>query len=112
MINDFREMTNKTVIETDICIVGAGAAGISIAKYLNGSKISICLVESGGFEFEEETQSLYQGENVGLKYFPLDVSRLRYFGGTTNHWTGWCAPLDEIDFKQRDWVPYSGWPFT
>ena len=112
MINDFREMTNETVIETDICIVGAGAAGISIAKYLNGSNISICLVESGGFEFEEETQSLYQGKNVGLKYFPLDTARLRYFGGTTNHWTGWCAPLDQIDFEQRDWVPYSGWPFT
>jgi choline dehydrogenase-like flavoprotein len=112
MINDFREMTNETVIETDICIVGAGAAGISIAKYLNDSNISICLVESGGFEFEEATQSLYQGKNVGLKYFSLDTARLRYFGGTTNHWTGWCSPLEEIDFKQRDWVPYSGWPFT
>jgi choline dehydrogenase-like flavoprotein len=112
MINDFREMTNETVIETDICIVGAGAAGISIAKYLNGSNISICLVESGGFEFEEETQSLYQGKNVGRKYFPLDTARLRYFGGTTNHWTGWCSPLEEIDFQQRDWVPYSGWPLT
>jgi choline dehydrogenase-like flavoprotein len=112
MINDFREMANETIIETDICIVGAGAAGISIAKYLNGSNISICLVESGGFEFDEETQSLYQGKNVGRRYFPLDSTRLRFFGGTTNHWTGWCSPLEEIDFQQRDWVPYSGWPFT
>jgi choline dehydrogenase-like flavoprotein len=37
--------------------------------------------------------------------------RLRYFGGSTNHWGNYCRPLDAIDFESRDWVPYSGWPF-
>ncbi len=112
MINDFREMANDAIVEADLCIIGAGAAGISMAKYLISSKLQVCLVESGGFEFDAATQSLYKGKNIGLKYFPLDSARLRYFGGTTNHWAGWCAPLSDIDFKQRDWVPYSGWPLT
>ena len=37
---------------------------------------------------------------------------LRYFGGTTNHWGGWCAPPDPIDFEERDSMPHSGWPFS
>ncbi|MBV9418942.1 MAG: GMC family oxidoreductase [Alphaproteobacteria bacterium] len=36
---------------------------------------------------------------------------MRYLGGGTNHWGGWTRPLDPIDFEQRDWMPYSGWPF-
>ena len=43
---------------------------------------------------------------------PLDGGRLRFLGGSTNHWGGWCRPLDEIDFESRDWVPHSGWPFA
>jgi choline dehydrogenase-like flavoprotein len=39
------------------------------------------------------------------------VARLRYFGGSTNHWEGWCRPLDEIDFETREYIAYSGWPF-
>ena len=44
--------------------------------------------------------------------YTLTESRLRYFGGTTNHWTGQCHPLDAIDFEERDWLPLSGWPIS
>jgi choline dehydrogenase-like flavoprotein len=77
-----------------------------------GQPFRVLLLESGGFERDEETQALYKGKNIGLPYFPLDISRLRYFGGTTNHWGGMCVPFDEIDFEKRDWIPYSGWPFS
>ena len=33
-------------------------------------------------------------------------------GGTSGRWHGICAPLDEIDFKQRSWIDGSGWPIT
>ncbi|MDZ7773790.1 MAG: GMC family oxidoreductase [Balneolaceae bacterium] len=96
----------------DVCIVGAGAAGITIALGLASSSLRVCLVESGGFEPSEETQNLYTGETAGN--LPgegyLRGTRLRYFGGTTNHWGGWCRPLDPIDFEKRSWVPDSGWP--
>ena len=42
----------------------------------------------------------------------LNASRLRYFGGTTNHWGGHCAPLEPDDFEKHDWIAYSGWPYS
>lgn len=57
------------------------------------------------------TQSLYDGTNVGLSYDRLNEARSRYFGGSTNCWGGHCRPLDSLDFKKRDGVPNSGWPF-
>jgi len=106
---DARNLEDGAVIESDLCIIGAGAAGISIARELANGKIDVCVIESGGLE-SGGPQELYSGSNVGLNYYPLDACRLRYFGGSTNHLSGWCAPLDPIDFEQRDWVPHSGWP--
>jgi len=95
-----------------VCIVGAGAAGIALARELAGGRLSVALLESGGFEWDSETQALYQGESAGHPYFPLTACRLRYFGGTTNHWAGYCRPLDAQDFEPRAWVPGSGWPIS
>jgi choline dehydrogenase-like flavoprotein len=95
---------------TDFCIVGAGAAGITLAREWMRRGHSVCLLESGGLDFERDTQELYRGANVGMPYYDLEESRLRFFGGTVAIWGGRSALLDPIDFAQRDWVPYSGWP--
>ena len=100
----------EDVIEAQICIIGAGAAGISLALELDRLGRPAILLESGGFDYDSDTQALNKGDNIGQKYFPLEACRLRFFGGTTMHWTGQCAPLDDIDFEERDWVPNSGWP--
>jgi choline dehydrogenase-like flavoprotein len=112
VIEDGRGLPPDTLVEADVAIIGAGAAGITIARELAGTSVNVCLLESGNFDFDPETQSLYKGEIAGRWYFPLDASRLRYFGGSTNHWGGWCRPLAPIDFEARDWLPYSGWPIT
>lgn len=96
----------------DICVIGAGAAGVNIARALTRAGHQVCLAESGGMDFEERTQKLYHGENVGMPYYDLEEARLRFFGGTVSIWGGRCALLDEIDFAKRDWVPHSGWPIT
>ena len=111
MLIDARTIPNNHALETDICIVGAGAAGITLALQFAGQPFRVCLLESGGLERDEGAQSLYRGENIGLPYFPLQIPRLRYFGGTTNHWAGMCRPFADIDFEAREWIPYSGWPF-
>ena len=111
MLIDARIVPPGKTIETDVCIVGAGAAGITLAKEFRDQSFRVCLLESGGLEPDERTQSLYSGEIAGLPYPALTVARLRYFGGTTNHWMGWCQPLDDIDFESNDWIPHSGWPF-
>jgi len=109
---DAHTLPDGHVIEADVCIIGGGAAGISMAREFIGTRHRVALLESGGFEFDAETQSLYRGRNTGLPTFDVHVNRLRYFGGTTNHWAGHCRPLDPIDFEARDWIPHSGWPLT
>jgi choline dehydrogenase-like flavoprotein len=110
MLDRANNVTRGSTLRADVCIVGAGAAGISLARELTGGRHSVIVLESGAFEFSEDTQDLYAGTNSGL---PYDVfgSRLRFFGGSTNHWAGQCRPFDPADFEARDWVPNSGWPF-
>jgi choline dehydrogenase-like flavoprotein len=112
MILDARRLPRDTIIDADVCIVGAGAAGITLAREFVGQPFKVCLIESGGLEFDDETQSLYEGDLVGLPLDAPEDSRLRYFGGTTNHWAGACRPLDADDFAFRPWIPYSGWPIA
>ncbi|MGN6637396.1 MAG: GMC oxidoreductase [Mucilaginibacter sp.] len=109
---DARELPDNTVIEGDICIIGAGAAGISMALDWMNTPYKVILLEGGGFEYEAKMQDLYRGKETGQRYYPLESARLHYFGGTTGHWAGFCSPLDPIDFEKRDWVPHSGWPIT
>jgi choline dehydrogenase-like flavoprotein len=111
MFIDARGIAPGAMVEADLCIVGAGAAGITLAQALAGSRIEVCVLESGDLDFSWPTQSLCKGTNVGLPYFDLDVCQIRYFGGNTNGWGGWCRPLDAIDFRNRPWVEKSGWPF-
>lgn len=109
---DARSLENNTLIEGDICIVGAGAAGITLAMQFLNSPVKIILLEGGGFDYETAMQDLYRGKNAGLPYYSLESARLHYFGGTTGHWAGYCSEYDEIDFKERAWVPGSGWPLS
>ena len=110
MHTDARTLPNGTVLEADLCIVGAGASGITIARELSNTNLKVLLLEGGGFDFDPQMQELYRGEIVGLPYYPLQAAAEHYFGGTTMHWAGFCSTYDAIDFDKRDWVPHSGWP--
>ncbi|MXW49460.1 MAG: GMC family oxidoreductase [Gammaproteobacteria bacterium] len=110
MLTDFAHAKAPRTDQPDVCIIGAGAAGITLARGLSGQGLRILLLESGGLDYGPESAALGVGENIGAAYYPLEDSRLRFFGGTTNIWGGRCAPLDDIDFQARDWVAHSGWP--
>lgn len=117
MLIDARSVSDGHIVRGDVCIVGAGAAGISIARVLQqarpgGRRLRVIVLESGSFQPNRATQALYRGRNVGRAYFPLDGCRVRTFGGSTQRWGGWCRALDEEDFEQRDWIPGSGWPIA
>ena len=87
MFHDARQLPTGTRLETELCIIGAGAAGITLALSLRDAGFRVLLLESGGLEFEESTQALYSGDNTGLANYDLDASRLRHSaGGSTNHW--------------------------
>ncbi len=109
MFLDARRVEPGKTLDCDICIVGGGAAGITLAREFNQNGMQVILLESGALRYNKKTQALYKGENTGLHY-ELDTTRTRYFGGSTNCWGGWCRPLSEMDFSQRKWVANSGWP--
>jgi len=118
MIDDFRTLEDGSLLQCDVCIVGAGAAGITIAFDLKASGLTVCLLESGGLDFDPAVQLLANAESAGLpmrafeadRCITLDTGRARMFGGTTSVWSCLCIPLEPMDFQQRPWVPYSGWP--
>ena len=109
---DARYLEDGSLIEGDICIVGAGPAGISIAMEWINTPYKVILLEGGGFEYDEKVQDLYDGKITGHPYYPMKSSRLHYFGGASGHWGGMCSTFDELDFKERDWIEDSGWPIT
>lgn len=110
MITDYSDSSVPDIIESDICIIGAGAAGLSIARSFIGTSVNVCIVESGGLSGEEKTQSLYEGSSTGTPDFDPGLSRRRIFGGSCSGWGGGCIPLGKLD--ARDWVPNSGWPIS
>ena len=109
---DARTLDNGTLIEGDLCIIGGGAAGVSLALEWIGSNRKVILLEGGGFNVEAQMQALYQGKSLDRPYYPLQSVALHYFGGTTGHWAGFCSTFDPIDFDERSYVPHSGWPFN
>jgi choline dehydrogenase-like flavoprotein len=117
MLRDARQLPGNWLIDTDLCIIGAGPAGITIAAEFLGQGTRVCLVESGGLDLERRAQRLNHGTSVGYSTYLLHHARVRAFGGSSRHWVGpgdetWAArPLDPVDFEVRPGVPYSGWPF-
>jgi choline dehydrogenase-like flavoprotein len=106
---DARTLPSDERIGADICVVGAGAAGIALALELGGQGRRVVLAESGGLQADRQAEDLNKGESIGLAY-KVQETRSRFFGGTTNIWGGACRPLDETDFARRGWMAHSGWP--
>lgn len=95
----------------DVCIVGAGVAGITLAMELRGSGLDVCLLEGGTHYPDARSQRLYSGLVDGLYDPELDTCRARALGGSSNLWPGTCTPLDPIDFEQRAANGELAWPF-
>lgn len=111
MILDGRLADDMPGTDYDIVIIGAGPAGITLALELEATGLRIALLESGGEGYDDATQSLNDGRLLGNDVYELASSRLRFLGGTSNHWGGQCTPLDRIDFE-RSPPGFSGWPMA
>ena len=125
MLIDSRTVATDAVIETDICIVGAGPAGITLAREFIGSSLRVILLESGKFENDKRIQELNEGK-VSSQYFGADalaVGRRRQFGGTPNRWAyttepgdgrlyARCVSPEALDFESHVDDPALCWPFS
>lgn len=114
MIIDLNEVNSDRFSENnfDFCIIGSGAAGITLAMELAKQNYTIALCEGGGEEFSVNSQDAYIGKETGDPYLNLEASRLRYFGGSTNHWAGWCRPFSELDFNRNYLGEEFKWPIS
>jgi len=111
MIKNLSNFPDDRAVCCDVLIVGSGAAGVTVALELEGQGKSVILLESGLVDYDQESNLLNEGYiNNELPPIPLDTSRLRMLGGTTNHWAGNCVAFDSIDFDVRPWIKNSGWP--
>lgn len=110
MIFENFEAFHASGFRPKVCIIGSGPAGVTIARKLAAANIPTVIFEAGKDDYTDESQDFYKGTTVGDFYFDLDVTRLRYLGGCSNHWAGWCRVLDAVDFEAKSWVPDTGWP--
>jgi choline dehydrogenase-like flavoprotein len=109
---DLHELSPETEFACDVCIIGSGPAGATIARELAQCSIQVTLLESGGKERHPLVDELNEIESIG---WPRELNqwllRNRIIGGSSHTWAGRCAPFDPIDFEEREWIPFSGWPF-
>ena len=112
MITDFHTAPTAEIIQADICVIGSGAAGITIAGEFLGSGVKVAVLAGGSRRQQQADQALYTSRVAGLPHKGTHEGRFRVFGGTTTAWGGQALPLDESDFQPRPWVAHSGWPFV
>ena len=112
MILDFSEFDDGAMVVADVCIVGCGAAGITMAREFFGTRLDVLVLEAGGLEADVDSQKLYDSEEIGLPHTSIHDGRARVFGGTTTLWGGQALRFESFDLQKRTWVPYSGWPIS
>lgn len=111
MIFDFENEAESIGTTAEICIVGGGVCGITLAVELARKGKKVLLLEAGGERYEARSQALYETELIGLPFEDTTVGRVRALGGTSLDWGGQILEIDEHIFQSRDWIRSDGWPF-
>ena len=73
-------------LEADLCIVGSGPAGVTLARNTIRHGRAVVLLESGGSGLESWAQDLNHGTVTDPGYAGLQPTRLRQVGGSTGLW--------------------------
>jgi choline dehydrogenase-like flavoprotein/diketogulonate reductase-like aldo/keto reductase len=116
MLHDFEVMDDSALEalaqgKNDVCVIGAGAAGILLGTQLASQGLRVLMLEGGGLELESRSQEMYDTEIAGLPYRGATQGRFRTYGGSTTRWGGQILELEDFDFDRRAHVIGSGWPF-
>lgn len=110
MIIDSLNLEDGATIEADICVIGGGPAGITLAHELAGSSLTVAVLEGGGLTPSVESQAIYKGASVGQDCGALDAIRLRSLGGSSGHWAGYLRQLRDSDLDGWASIPGTAWP--
>jgi len=110
MIHDLGTWKENDLPVFDLCIVGSGPAGMTVASELASSGMRICVLESGKEKPTRTGDRLREVESQGIRI--KDYSRERVLGGSSSTWSGLSSPLDPIDLRPRSFLRFSGWPIS
>lgn len=120
MIKSCSGLSDDTVVEADICIIGGGPAGLTLAASLDGAPMRVAVIEAGGepsapLGLSESSVAAGQGNLEPPLRIPPRL------GGGANEWIVRLAnmqrgvrmlPLSPVDLESRPWIPHSGWPIS
>ena len=95
----FKNLEELKNIDFPVVIVGSGPVGISVALKLEEKKIKSLILEAGQEEYSEVSQEFYNSKVIGDNITNLKLSRLRQFGGTSGHWSGWSKPMEDYNLS-------------
>jgi len=112
MIHDLENVGDVSTLDADICIIGTGVAGLSIAREFLGSKYKVMLLEGGGIKDEARSQKLYISDVVGMPHDGIHNGRFRVLGGSSTRWGAQLMTMQEFDLRKHDFSPNSGWPIN
>jgi len=129
MLIDARAVPAGSTLDTDVLIIGAGPAGLAIARELIGEACDVIVLTGGEDEYRigrdnarqlalghlRGAQSLARGERTGQPYFPLSLTRVRAYGGTLSALKSHglrSRRFDPIDFEPLTARGGIGWPYA
>jgi len=104
--------TQTEAIRSQVCIIGAGVAGNSLAHRLTEAGITVALLEAGGRSPEDRSQSIYNARMARLKHNGTHEGRFRILGGSSTRWGGQLLPYTEEIMQPTPGMPSMGWPMT
>ena len=100
-----RDEVGAEVIRSQVCIVGAGIAGLTLAHKFSALGIDTVLLEAGGEAIDQRSQNYFSGAQLqSHPHVGTTEGRFRVLGGSSLRWGGQLQPLSA--------EPEPAWPIS